>query len=239
MRGVEDGLSLKVIAQTDFGSSEAEIVQVLHAELHPVFGYDSINLQVLEREGWYHSLAIDRGVLLDTRRRLVVESFFADYYRDPKPRVVKPLGASHRSSDGSGVAERPRMLVWLPVIHNGLVIGSVSYQSYAFRDISREEIELLELVHEHLGGFVSDAYLNELNQDVLRTASFADQFSVRLLDWLGVFLPANEQARFVAEELGNLGGLSWRQRVDHLGGLALGVARLAWMMRHDHRRDRA
>src|SRR5438105_12204634 len=75
-------------------ATEAHLVQVLYAELHPAFGYDSINLHVLEREGWYHSLAIERGVLQDVRRRLLVESFFARYYRDPQPQVIAPAAAS-------------------------------------------------------------------------------------------------------------------------------------------------
>src|SRR5215470_10112148 len=101
-------------------ATEADLVQVLYAELRPVFGYDSINLQVLEREGWYHSLAIDRGVLQDVRRRLVVESFFADCYRDPKARVLEPpADAMQLRGRGPGVSRRPRTLVWVPVLHAG------------------------------------------------------------------------------------------------------------------------
>src|SRR5690348_8360643 len=43
--------------------TEADIVQVLYRGLNPLFGYDVINLHVLEREGWYHSLPVDSGVL--------------------------------------------------------------------------------------------------------------------------------------------------------------------------------
>src|SRR6266511_2672534 len=75
-------------------ATEADLVQVLYAELHPEFGYDSINLQVLEREGWYHSLAIDHGVLQDVRRRQLVESFFADCYPEPRARVLHPPAAA-------------------------------------------------------------------------------------------------------------------------------------------------
>src|ERR1019366_4091781 len=35
--------------------TEADIVQVLYRGLEPIFGYDVVLLQVLEREGWYHS----------------------------------------------------------------------------------------------------------------------------------------------------------------------------------------
>src|SRR5882762_9911175 len=47
--------------------TEADIVQVLYRGLEPLFGYDVVVLQTLEREGWYQSLAIDSGVLQDMR----------------------------------------------------------------------------------------------------------------------------------------------------------------------------
>ncbi|TMB76356.1 MAG: hypothetical protein E6J46_11930, partial [Chloroflexi bacterium] len=57
--------------------TEADLVQVLYRGLGARFGYDAINLQVLERQGWYHSLPMDAGVLQDVRRRPVRESTFA------------------------------------------------------------------------------------------------------------------------------------------------------------------
>ncbi len=54
--------------------TEADIVQVLYRGLQPRFGYDAINLQVLERQGWIHSLAVDTGVLQSTRRPPLAES---------------------------------------------------------------------------------------------------------------------------------------------------------------------
>src|SRR5437899_9136000 len=89
------GLHGRLVRALSSCATEAHLVQVLYAELHPVFGYDSINLQVLEREGWYHSLAIERGVLQDVRRRLLVESFFAGYYDDPRPQVIAPAASTH------------------------------------------------------------------------------------------------------------------------------------------------
>src|SRR5882762_982096 len=56
--------------------TEADIVQVLYRGLEPLFGYDVVVLQGLEREGWYHSLAIDSGVLQDIRRRPLATSMF-------------------------------------------------------------------------------------------------------------------------------------------------------------------
>jgi PAS domain S-box-containing protein len=163
---LRSGLHGRLVRALSSCATEADLVQVLYAELHPVFGYDSINLQVLEREGWYHSLAIDRGVLQDVRRRLLVESFFADCYRDPIVRVVEPpADAAHLRGRGPGVARRPRMLIWVPVLHGGRPVGSVSYQLYGRREVSAEEMALLEAVHEHLGVFVSNAYLNELTRN--------------------------------------------------------------------------
>src|ERR1700716_2775102 len=60
--------------------TEADIVQVLYRGLEPLFGYDAVVLQGLEREGWYHSLAIDSGVLQDIRRRPLADSMFAKLY---------------------------------------------------------------------------------------------------------------------------------------------------------------
>ncbi|TMC11245.1 MAG: GAF domain-containing protein [Chloroflexi bacterium] len=139
---------------------------MLYTELRPVFGYDSLNLQVLEREGWYHSLAIDHGVLQDVRRRLLVESLFVDYYRSPRTRVLDPpAAATHLRGRGPGTSRRPRTLVWVPVLHGGRPVGSVSYQLFTRRDVPAEEVALLEAVHAHLGPLVSNAYLNELTRN--------------------------------------------------------------------------
>src|SRR5215471_19663206 len=54
-------------------ATEADLVQVLYRGLAPRFGYDVINLHVLELGGWYHSLASDSGVLQDLRRRPLSE----------------------------------------------------------------------------------------------------------------------------------------------------------------------
>src|SRR4030088_1123365 len=87
--GLRD-LQGRVVRALSSCTTEGDLVQVLYAELHPLFGYDVVNLQVLEREGWYHSLVIERGVLQDVRRRQVAESLFADHYRAPVTRVMEP-----------------------------------------------------------------------------------------------------------------------------------------------------
>jgi len=61
----------------------------------------------------------------------------------------------------------------------------------------------------------------------------------RMLGWLARFLTAGDRYRFVAEAQGNLGDCEhWWQRVHHLVCLALGMPRLAWMMRRGGRRGR-
>src|SRR5689334_24780492 len=133
------GLQARVVRALSSCATEADLIQVLYSELRPVFGYGSINLQVLEREGWYHSLAIDHGVLQDVRRRLLVESLFADYYRNPRTRVLDPpAAATHLRGRGPGMSRRPRTLVWVPVLHGGRPVGSVSYQLFTRRDVPAE-----------------------------------------------------------------------------------------------------
>ena len=141
-------------------------MQVLYGELHPVFGYDSINLQVLEREGWYHSLPIDRGVLQDIRRRPLADSYFAEYYQDPMPRVVHPSAATtYQRGRGPGLARAPRTLIWMPLLHGTDPVGSISYQLYIRREVAPAELALLEQVHAHLGEQVATVYRNELTRN--------------------------------------------------------------------------
>jgi hypothetical protein len=60
------------------------------------------------------------------------------------------------------------------------------------------------------------------------------------LTGLSRLLPPAVRSTFVDEARGNLGDCShWWQRADHLVCLALGMPRLAWMMRRENRRGRA
>src|SRR5215831_11346532 len=166
VRAVRAGLQSQLVRALSSCATEADLVQVLYAELHPVFGYDSINLQVLEREGWYHSLAIDRGVLQDIRRRPLADSYFAEYYRDPMPRVVHPSAATtYQRGRGPGLARRPRTLIWMPLLHGTEPVGSISYQLYLRREVAAAELALLEQVHAHLGERVARVYRNELTRN--------------------------------------------------------------------------
>src|SRR5437868_2448354 len=112
-------------------ATEADLAQVLYAELHAVFGYYSINLQVMEREGWLHNLPVDHGVLQDINRSRVGESTFARYYEDPKTVVSYPSpdNPQFHTGRGPGVARRGRTAIWVPILHRGEQIGSVIYHA--------------------------------------------------------------------------------------------------------------
>jgi two-component system, OmpR family, phosphate regulon sensor histidine kinase PhoR len=150
--------------------TEADIVQVLYRGLAALFGYDVVVLQGLEREGWYHSLAVDSGVLQDLRRRPLVDSPFAELYVNPRttllPVKVEPLDEAEARGPGAG--RSPRLIIWVPVEHQGEVIGSVSYQSYRSRRVPATEIAFLDEVHKRLGVMVANASLNELTRNQAR-----------------------------------------------------------------------
>src|SRR5438270_4172970 len=148
--------------------TEAALVQVLYRGLNTRFGYDTINLQVLEREGWYHSLPLDFGVLQDRRRRLVRDSNFARQFANPKTTVL-PLGSSRLEiGKGPGKRIRSKLAIWVPVMHQGELIGSVIYHTYRKRRVPPAEQEFLEDVHRRLGVLLANASLNELTRNQAR-----------------------------------------------------------------------
>ena len=55
--------------------TEADLVQVLYRGLHPRYGYEVIVLMVLEREGWYRSLPIDSGSVVNELTRYLEEGW--------------------------------------------------------------------------------------------------------------------------------------------------------------------
>jgi len=148
--------------------TEADLVQVLYRGLNTRFGYDTINLQVLEREGWYHSLPIDLGVLQDVRRRLVRDSIFARQFANPKTTVL-PLGSSRQEiGKGPGKRIRSKVAIWVPVMHQGELIGSVIYHTYRKRRVPPAELAFLDEVHHSLGILLANASLNELTRNQAR-----------------------------------------------------------------------
>jgi PAS domain S-box-containing protein len=148
--------------------TEADLVQVLYRGLQPRFGYDAINLQVLEREGWYHSVPLDAGVLQDVRRRPLRESSFAKQFASPKTVVLPVESWRMEFGKGPGSRARSKFAIWVPVRHQGELIGSVNYQSYRKRKVPPAELGFLEDVHRRLGVFLANAALNELTRNQAR-----------------------------------------------------------------------
>src|ERR1700719_2729894 len=110
--------------------TEADLVQVLYRGLSPLFDYDVVLMQVLEREGWYHRVAVDTGVLQDLIRRPLAESYFATLFANPKPRsTVIPFGRetwqTQNVSTGPGTGRMTRFSIWIPIEHRGTLIASV------------------------------------------------------------------------------------------------------------------
>ncbi len=144
------------------------MVQVLYRGLHPLFGYDVINLHVLEREGWYHSLAIDSGVLQDVRRRPLRDSVFAKQYANPRTEVIPLDPKRQEMGKGPGVGRETKFAIWVPIEHQGELIGSAIYQSYRGRKVPPTETAFLDEVHRRLGVLLANAYLNELTRNQAR-----------------------------------------------------------------------
>lgn len=154
-------------------ATEADVVQVLYAELRPHLGYDVINLQVLEREGWYHSTVTDHGLLQDVyRRRVEQSSFAANYERGQSVVSYATKRTVFRRARGPGQRRPTDTAVWVPILQRNRPVGAVIYQLEKRRQVPAEEVALLEAVHVHLGVVVTNAYLNELsrNQAVSLTA---------------------------------------------------------------------
>ena len=120
--------------------NHSDVVQVLYAQLHPEFGYDTINLHVVEREGWAHAFPIEGGVLQDVRRFRLADSHFADYYRRPRTVVTyADRSTIYTSVRGPGLKKRVQTLIWVPVLHRKQIVASVSYQLYVRREVPPEE----------------------------------------------------------------------------------------------------
>ena len=148
--------------------TEADLVQVLYRGLQPRFDYNAINLQVLERQGWYHSQVMDAGVLQDVRRRPVRESTYVKQFANPETTVL-PIESTHLEfGKGPGSRVSNKLAIWVPVMHQGELIGSVIYHTYRKRRVPPAELEFLEEVHRRLGVLLANASLNELTRNQAR-----------------------------------------------------------------------
>ncbi|MFI5281658.1 MAG: GAF domain-containing protein, partial [Candidatus Dormibacterales bacterium] len=148
--------------------TEADLVQVLYRGLHTWFGYEVVLLQVLEGDG-YRSVPIDSGVLQDVYRRPVSESQFAGYFSNPVTAVVPMTESSPQEiGKGPGTTRYVKFAIWVPVMHQGELIGSVIYQSYRKRRVPESEVTLLNQVHSRLGVMLANASLNALTRNQAR-----------------------------------------------------------------------
>lgn len=145
--------------------TEADIAQVLYARLTGPLGYDVVNLQVLEREGWIHRVVVDQGVLQDVRRLPVSNSYFEAQYR------AGVIHAGHFEEPeleygrGPGRPETPRTFIWVPVHHRDQLVAAVIYQMHDWRLVDDDEIGFLEELHQHLGPLIVSAYLHQLTRN--------------------------------------------------------------------------
>jgi len=137
--------------------TESDLLQVLYRGLHPRFGYEVIVLHVLEREGWYRSLPIDSGVLQDVTRLALSKSMFAKLWANPRTTVVPIAPSGQERAKGPGVGRQVRFAIWVPVKHQGELIGSVIYQSHRKRRVPDPEIAFLDDVHRRLGVLLANA----------------------------------------------------------------------------------
>ena len=153
--------------------TEADIVQVLYRGLSPLFGYDVVLMQVLEQKGWYHRIAVDTGVLQDSTRRPLAESYFNKLYSAAKPRTsVVSVGRDTRRlqipSTGPGAGRMTRFSIWIPIEHRGVLIGSIVCQSFHQRPVPSTETAYLDDVCRGIGVIVANAALNELTRNQAR-----------------------------------------------------------------------
>src|SRR6202162_6007673 len=165
--------------------TEADLLQVLYRGLHPRFGYEVIVLHVLEREGWYRSLPIDSGVLQDVSRLRLSKSMFAKHYANPRTTVVPIASSSQERGKGPGVGRQVRFAIWVPVKHQGEVIGSVIYQSHRKRRVADTEVAFLDDVHRRLGVLLANASLNELTRNQARRLEALNSIGRAMASTLG------------------------------------------------------
>src|SRR5260370_14874155 len=111
---------------------------------------------------------MDSGVLQDLRRKPLVASVFAQQYANPQTTVI-PLAPRHMlMAKGPGAGRNMKFAIWVPIEHQGEVIGSVIYQAYRYRRVPPTETAFLDEVHRPLGVLVANAYLNELTRNQAR-----------------------------------------------------------------------
>ncbi len=155
-------------------ATEAELAQTLYQFLHPVFGYDVVSLHVPEKDGSYHVVPVDQGVLQERIRRSMERSVTRPLYQGGKTAVLRP-DRNLAPSRGPGRGQEPNLLIWVPIAHRGELIASVLYECVESRHVPSRELALLEEVHKELGALVANAYLHEVTRDqAVRLAALND-----------------------------------------------------------------
>src|SRR5260370_5805221 len=102
------------------------------------------------------------------RRRPLSSSVFHEQHANPHS-VGIPLDPKRQeSAKGPGAGRQTKFAIWIPIEHQGEVIGSVIYQSRRSRRVPPDEITFLDDVHRRLGVMLANAYLNELTRNQAR-----------------------------------------------------------------------
>ncbi len=158
-------LRVTVLKALENCATEADMAQVLYQTLRPALGYEVIGLQVLEREGWYHAVGVDEGVLQDRLRRQLSETFAGPLYAAGVPAVLHPERDFLNTSRGPGGERVPRTVIWIPLERQGSILGGVLYQTYADRDVPAPELRFLVDLNSQMAALVANAYLNEVTRD--------------------------------------------------------------------------
>src|SRR5438105_5061171 len=126
-------------------ATESDVVQVLYARLSHAHGFEVVDLEVLERDGWCRRTVVDHGVLQESRRVPVDDSRFSEHFGPGVTVVGHPVYAKLRR--GRGTAARPiRTYAWVPIRRRRRLIGGVAYQMTAAREPSPAELTFLEKV---------------------------------------------------------------------------------------------
>src|SRR2546429_2025462 len=111
---------------------------------------------------------MDAGVLQDVRRRPVRESTFARQFANPKTTVLPVESAQQEAGTGPGARVRSKLVIWVPVLHQGEVIGSVIYHTFRKRRGPPAEIQVLGDVHPPPGVLLAHASPHELTPNQAR-----------------------------------------------------------------------
>jgi two-component system, OmpR family, phosphate regulon sensor histidine kinase PhoR len=208
--------------------TEADLIQVLYRNLRPRFGYEVVVLQVPERNGWMRWLPIDSGVLQDVYRRPIGESLFAEHYANPKITILPAVESMTQAiGKGPGASRNVKFAIWVPVKHQGVLIGSLVYQSYRKRRVPASELAFLDEVHQRLGVMLANASLNELTRNQARRLEALNSVARAMTSTLdetsvlsGLYATLRDLLPVDAVQMVTLQDMTERARLLHIEGNA-------------------